>query len=160
MNVKFWGCRGSLPASYKAESVHQAIQFVLNKAVELGVNHQTNLEEFIKELPFGIRSTYGTNTPCVEIVGGSEYIICDAGSGMRDLGKSLVSNRSDKHMVINLIMSHLHWDHMQGFPFLFQLTFKVLRYGSGDVTQISKSPLSNNKNLHFSRLDCRIWAPI
>ncbi|MBK6391651.1 MAG: hypothetical protein KA109_00005 [Saprospiraceae bacterium] len=117
MNVKFWGCRGSLPASYKAESVHQAIQFVLNKAVELGVNHQTNLEEFIKELPFGIRSTYGTNTPCVEIVGGSEYIICDAGSGMRDLGKSLVSNRSDKHMVINLIMSHLHWDHMQGFPF-------------------------------------------
>lgn len=122
-------------ASYKAESVHQAIQFVLNKAVELGVNHQTNLEEFIKELPFGIRSTYGTNTPCVEIVGGSEYIICDAGSGMRDLGKSLVSNRSDKHMVINLIMSHLHWDHMQGFPFYSSLHS---RYYDTDLGMSSK----------------------
>ena len=117
MQVKFWGCRGSLPSSYKSETALNAIRFALTKAIEAGINKGSDLEAFIQSLPFGVRSTYGTNTPCVEIIGGSEIIICDAGSGIRDLGKSLVSQTNKKAKVINLLMSHLHWDHIQGFPF-------------------------------------------
>ncbi len=117
MQVKFWGCRGSLPSSYKSETALNAIRYALAKAIEAGINQNSDLDAFIQTLPFGVRSTYGTNTPCVEIIGGTEIIICDAGSGIRDLGKSLVSQKNPKPKVINLLMSHLHWDHMQGFPF-------------------------------------------
>jgi phosphoribosyl 1,2-cyclic phosphodiesterase len=117
MQVKFWGCRGSLPSSYKSETAENAIRFALTKAISVGLNQNTDLDGFIQSLPFGVKSTYGTNTPCVEIIGGSEIIICDAGSGIRDLGKSLASTRNQKPKVINLLMSHLHWDHIQGFPF-------------------------------------------
>ncbi len=117
MNVKFWGCRGSLPSSNKIESVDYKLRYVLEKAIQEGLNRHSNLEEFMEKLPFGIKSTYGTNTPCVEIQGGEEIIICDAGSGIRDLGKYLVSNQDTKPKVINILLSHLHWDHIQGFPF-------------------------------------------
>ncbi|MEO5582379.1 MAG: MBL fold metallo-hydrolase [Saprospiraceae bacterium] len=117
MKAKFWGCRGSLPASFKSESVHYKIKFALEKALENGLDKTTNLDEFIADLPFGVKSTYGTNTPCVEITGGREIIICDAGSGIRDLGKHLMSLPKDQPMIINVLMSHLHWDHLQGFPF-------------------------------------------
>lgn len=117
MQVKFWGSRGSLPSSYKSETAQNAIRFALSKAISEGLNQSSDLDSFIRSLPFGVRSTYGTNTPCVEIIGGTEIIICDAGSGIRDLGKTLVSQKNQKPGVINLLMSHLHWDHMQGFPF-------------------------------------------
>ena len=83
MQVKFWGCRGSLPSSYKSETAENAIRFALTKAISVGLNQNTDLDAFIQSLPFGVKSTYGTNTPCVEIIGGSEIIICDAGSGIR-----------------------------------------------------------------------------
>jgi len=130
MKVKMWGCRGSLPSSMKSENIDHKIRFALEKAAASSLNSTANLDKFIGELPFGIRSTYGTNTPCVEILGGQEIIICDAGSGIRDLGKHLVSNKESPSKVINLIMSHLHWDHIQGFPFF------VPAYIQGTVIRI------------------------
>lgn len=130
MKVKFWGCRGSLPASYKSESVHQKTRYVLEEAIAKGLTQKSDLEAFIEGLPFGIRSTYGTNTPCVEIQGGDEIIICDAGSGIRDLGKEIVSNPVRPIRVINIIMSHLHWDHLQGFPFF------IPAYIQGSIVRI------------------------
>lgn len=63
---------------------------------------------------------YGGNTACIEvIVPESENIfIIDAGTGIRELGGKLASKR-DK--VINLFISHTHWDHIQGFPFFVPL---------------------------------------
>ena len=117
MKVKFWGCRGSLPSSVKSDSIDYKLRFALEKAIDSGLNSSSDLDDFLEGLPFSVRSTYGTNTPCIEITGGDEIIICDAGSGIRDLGKYLVSNREATPKVINLFMSHLHWDHIQGFPF-------------------------------------------
>jgi phosphoribosyl 1,2-cyclic phosphodiesterase len=56
----------------------------------------------------------GGNTACVEIRCGEKLIILDAGSGIRELGISLL-----KEMPIEatILFSHLHWDHIQGFPF-------------------------------------------
>ena len=57
---------------------------------------------------------YGGNTPCVEVRCDEQLIILDAGSGLRKLGLKLL-----KEMPINatLLLSHLHWDHIHGFPF-------------------------------------------
>ena len=57
---------------------------------------------------------YGGNTACVhvELEDGSD-IILDAGTGIKNLGQKLINKSGD----INLLLSHNHWDHIQGFPF-------------------------------------------
>lgn len=59
---------------------------------------------------------YGGNTSCVEVQvpESNQIFILDAGTGIRELGMKLAPVR-DK--VINLFISHTHWDHIQGFPF-------------------------------------------
>ncbi len=56
----------------------------------------------------------GGNTSCVEIVAGDTRLICDAGTGMRRLGERLVQEGPSE---MTLLLSHLHWDHIQGLPF-------------------------------------------
>ncbi len=42
------------------------------------------------------RGFYGTNTSCVEIAGGDEYVICDAGSGIQDLSRHIMTHSSGR----------------------------------------------------------------
>lgn len=59
---------------------------------------------------------YGGNTPCVEVrLANGELIILDAGTGIRNLGESLIENGESVKAYI--MISHPHWDHIQGFPF-------------------------------------------
>ena len=60
---------------------------------------------------------YGGNTPCVEIRAGEETIICDGGTGLRELGSELQRRFGREPMRLHLFFSHPHWDHIQGFPF-------------------------------------------
>jgi phosphoribosyl 1,2-cyclic phosphodiesterase len=59
---------------------------------------------------------YGGNTSCVEIRFDDTVLICDAGSGIRDLGNELVG-RNPRPNLLHLLITHTHWDHIQGFPF-------------------------------------------
>jgi phosphoribosyl 1,2-cyclic phosphodiesterase len=62
---------------------------------------------------------YGGNTSCVEITSGAgTRIIIDGGTGIRRLGKELMraefeSGKGQAHILV----SHTHWDHIQGLPF-------------------------------------------
>lgn len=57
---------------------------------------------------------YGGNTSCVEVRGnGGTLLILDAGTGLRQLGLSLP--RSLRR--VNLLLTHLHMDHIQGLGF-------------------------------------------
>jgi phosphoribosyl 1,2-cyclic phosphodiesterase/ActR/RegA family two-component response regulator len=60
---------------------------------------------------------YGGNTSCIEIRGDGELIVLDAGSGIRLLGTSLRREFGDNPIHLSLLISHTHWDHIQGFPF-------------------------------------------
>ena len=60
---------------------------------------------------------YGGNTSCVEIRNEDTLIICDAGTGMRELGVHLTRVPQKNGLTIHLFLSHPHWDHIQGFPF-------------------------------------------
>ncbi|PAJ75817.1 MBL fold metallo-hydrolase [Pseudoalteromonas sp. NBT06-2] len=56
---------------------------------------------------------YGGNTACVLIVADNKKLILDAGTGIKKLGEELISNNDP----VTIILSHNHWDHIQGFPF-------------------------------------------
>lgn len=59
---------------------------------------------------------HGGNTSCVELRFGDTHFICDAGSGIRGLGKDLLT-RDPVPAELHLFITHTHWDHIQGFPF-------------------------------------------
>ncbi len=61
---------------------------------------------------------YGGNTPCVEVRAGESAILIDAGTGIRAAGRSL-AERGVRD--IHLLLSHAHWDHIQGFPYFAPL---------------------------------------
>lgn len=64
---------------------------------------------------------YGGNTPCVEANGpDGTLIVLDCGTGAHDLGRHLVASRPQP-IRGHLLISHTHWDHIQGFPFFAPL---------------------------------------
>lgn len=65
---------------------------------------------------------YGGNTTCLELtLSCGTTVIIDAGTGMRRLGDAL----ADRHhpLELYLLMTHVHWDHLMGFPFFQPLFF-------------------------------------
>ena len=60
---------------------------------------------------------YGGNTSCVEVRAEGEIIILDAGSGLRELGIALEAEFGEQPIRSTLLISHFHWDHIQGLPF-------------------------------------------
>jgi len=59
---------------------------------------------------------YGGNTTCVVIEEANTTLVLDCGTGIRNYGRELMKKGPSGHK-INIIISHYHWDHLQGFPF-------------------------------------------
>ena len=60
---------------------------------------------------------YGGNTTCVEVRADGEVIVLDAGSGIRSLGNALEKEFRSEPIKLSLLITHAHWDHIQGLPF-------------------------------------------
>ncbi|MGH8100833.1 MAG: MBL fold metallo-hydrolase [Chthoniobacterales bacterium] len=60
---------------------------------------------------------YGGNTTCAEVRAEGEIIVLDAGTGIRELGAALEKEFGANPIKISVLLTHLHWDHIQGFPF-------------------------------------------
>ncbi len=60
---------------------------------------------------------FGGNTSCLEFRAGDEIIILDAGTGLRLLGRALEEEFKHQPLHLTLLLSHTHWDHIQGLPF-------------------------------------------
>ena len=117
MNVTFWGVRGSIPA------------------------------------PGPATVRYGGNTSCVSVETRSgALLVLDCGTGARNLGNALMSatdhsadSRGDVSAGVNtpvtaaILLSHTHWDHIQGFPFFAPFyspenSFRI--YGPADSSDL------------------------
>lgn len=60
---------------------------------------------------------YGGNTACVSVMApGQRPLLLDLGTGLRYFGKSFVSP-SDGPLDAVALVTHMHWDHIQGLPF-------------------------------------------
>jgi phosphoribosyl 1,2-cyclic phosphodiesterase len=65
---------------------------------------------------------YGGNTPCVELRTADGWlVILDAGTGIRDLGRSLMARANGDGVSGDIFLTHAHWDHIQGIPFFAPL---------------------------------------
>jgi phosphoribosyl 1,2-cyclic phosphodiesterase/CheY-like chemotaxis protein len=60
---------------------------------------------------------YGGNTSCVEVRADGEIIVLDAGTGIRGLGLALEKELGPEPIKLTLLITHTHWDHIQGLPF-------------------------------------------
>ncbi|MDF2692476.1 MAG: Metal-dependent hydrolase of the beta-lactamase superfamily [Labilithrix sp.] len=90
----------------------------------------------------------GGNTSCVEIVvpgsGAGSRIVLDAGTGLRALGNHLVaSGAANEPLALTLLLSHYHWDHIQGLPFFVPVYMKntslTIVGGSNGVTTVRET---------------------
>ena len=77
---------------------------------------------------------FGGNTSCIEVAMGGQRIILDAGTGVRNLGHWLMKKRVSDAV---LLLSHTHWDHINGFPFFSPAfrpdhTFRIMAGHLGD----------------------------
>lgn len=65
---------------------------------------------------------YGGNTTCLELhLPGDHVVIIDGGTGARKLGLSLVEKAAGASLHLHILMTHFHWDHIQGIPFFAPL---------------------------------------
>jgi phosphoribosyl 1,2-cyclic phosphodiesterase len=60
---------------------------------------------------------YGGNTSCIEVRAAGQIVILDAGTGLRLLGRELMAEFGDQPLDLTLLLTHTHWDHIQGLPF-------------------------------------------
>ena len=65
---------------------------------------------------------FGGNTSCVEVTtNGGACFILDCGTGARALGAALDGAKLAEPLSVTILLSHTHWDHIQGFPFFAPL---------------------------------------
>ena len=80
---------------------------------------------------------YGGNTPCVEVrTDSNALIILDAGTGIRELGRSLLAGANGSGISADIFLTHAHWDHIQGIPFfgpIFQDGNQFTIWGSKEL---------------------------
>jgi anti-anti-sigma factor len=120
LRIRFWGTRGSLPAPLDERAVRLKIRDALLAARGQTLETEAAIDDFmVSRLPFSARGTFGGNTSCVEInTGSDEYVICDLGTGVREFGNHVMTGRDPgAKRCFNVFLSHVHWDHIMGFPF-------------------------------------------
>ncbi len=120
MRVRFWGTRGSIPVALTTADVRDKLAQALVQASGRTFASFEEAHAFASsELDFSLTHTFGGHTPCVELeVPGDEYFVCDMGSGARPFGVHVLARQARRPATINIFMSHVHWDHIMGFPFL------------------------------------------
>lgn len=93
---------------------------------------------------------FGGNTPCVEVRCDDEVFICDAGTGIRELGRDL-ARRAPAPKAAHLFLSHLHLDHIQGLPYFLAAVpdLRVHVYGVSDDDTSRRRLLSGELGAEF-----------
>jgi phosphoribosyl 1,2-cyclic phosphodiesterase len=120
MRVRFWGTRGSLPVGLTAADIRDKLARALVAASGRRFASFAEAHAFACEaLPFSVSQTFGGHTSCVELdIGSDEYFVCDMGSGARPFGAHVLARNAGRPATVHIFMSHMHWDHIMGFPFL------------------------------------------
>jgi phosphoribosyl 1,2-cyclic phosphodiesterase len=123
MLIRFWGTRGSLPVALTASDLQRKVAHALLAADGRRFASIEEAESFAATLPFSTAQTFGGNSACVEIeltpptAASHEYLLCDLGSGLRPFGNRVLARHGRTPNSFHVFMSHLHWDHIMGFPF-------------------------------------------
>jgi phosphoribosyl 1,2-cyclic phosphodiesterase len=98
---------------------------------------------------------YGGNTSCVEVrASDGELVIIDMGTGAMALGTALLAAAFGRGAGrATILLSHSHWDHIQGFPFfppIFVPGNRFTIYGNAQSSSMLEGILEGQMNPHFS----------
>ena len=140
MRVRFWGTRGSIPVALTVADIRDKLAQALLAASGKRFESYGEARAFAEQsLPFSVTHTFGGHTSCVELITGhEEYFVCDMGSGARAFGEHVLARQAGKPATVNIFMSHVHWDHIMGFPFFGPAYVKGMRiriHGSHDILE-------------------------
>ncbi len=138
MQVRFWGTRGSIPVAAGGASVREKIRQALKLAEGRRFQTEEKIDTFIDEaIDFPVRHGYGGDTSCIQIESGDEPVLLDMGSGLRRFGQQVMSaEQARRPRAFHFFMSHMHWDHIMGFPFFapaYIPGIKIHIYGGHEV---------------------------
>jgi phosphoribosyl 1,2-cyclic phosphodiesterase len=123
MRVRFWGTRGSIPVSLTWRDMRDRLVRAMVLAAPHNLDTAEKAHAFVaKHFEFSLSHTFGGHTSCVELetaasADAGQYFICDMGSGARAFGEHVLARQSRRPATVNIFMSHMHWDHIMGFPF-------------------------------------------
>jgi phosphoribosyl 1,2-cyclic phosphodiesterase len=118
--ITFWGTRGSIPVSLDCAAVRDKLVSAIVSASGKGLDTQEKARAWVDtELDFSVSHTFGGNSACVQLdAGDGEYVLCDLGSGVRAFGNHVFKRDGPtKKNTFHVFQSHMHWDHIMGFPF-------------------------------------------
>src|SRR4051794_32165429 len=110
---------------------------------------------------------YGGNTSCVQIEpSDGTQILLDIGTGARALGGFLLGNKHADPLKVNILITHSHWDHIQGFPFFGPVYLpgtEISVYGPAGLDLGLEGALSGQMQhtyfpVHLSALGSRLRA--
>lgn len=131
-DITLYGTRGSIPAPQSGAEVQSQIAHALFEAGRSGARFSSVDEAeawLIANIPFHQRASYGGDTTSFLVRCGSNRIIVDAGSGIRRLGIDLIPELSrEGRLDIDILFTHMHLDHIVGFPFFMPLFVPKARY--------------------------------
>lgn len=104
--------------------------------------------------PGRITEKYGGNTPCVTISCQGTTVIIDGGTGIRNLGLDLLREADKKAapLALHLLLSHTHWDHIQGLPFFlpaYRENTSLTIYGSAKKEKFLASVLKGQMDYEY-----------
>ena len=118
MKIRFWGTRGSIPVSITAADIRTKLKDALSGVRSEHLASPQAIDAYINGLSFATHGTYGGHSSCVAVTTNNARVIFDMGSGARALGQHLIeSHGTHAPCTYHVFMSHLHWDHIMGFPF-------------------------------------------
>src|SRR5436190_8168649 len=140
MRVRFWGTRGSMPVALTAADVRDKLAQALVAADGRRFESFGAAYDFAqRDLSFALTHTFGGHSSCVELeTGSNEYFVCDMGSGARPFGAHVLARQGGRPATVNVFMSHVHWDHIMGFPFFgpaYVPGTKIRIHGCHDVVE-------------------------
>lgn len=167
MLLKFWGTRGSIPCPLRPDQIQQKIAEALEAAgqEQVDLSDRESIQKFVAGLSLR-GSTIGSNTSCVSIELDHELIIFDAGSGIRELGDTLMDKNNPLAQKFgfyqgqghaHIFFTHTHWDHIQGFPFFNPVhvpgnTFDIYHVHDYAAEVLARQMQPESWPVHFSRI--------
>jgi len=106
---------------------------------------------------------YGGNTPCVSVHYKDTRIILDAGTGIRNAGLYFAEEaaKGKKPLDLHLMLSHTHWDHIQGLPFFapaYTSGARISIYGSPRKETFLESILRGQMDVNYFPVDMGAFA--
>ena len=145
MHIRIWGSRGSIATPMTPPDLKKKMRLLLDEAKDVDLNSPAAVHSLLENSPQAV--TYGGgNTSCVEVSFDDTIFILDAGTGIRNLAGSILSDPARAKANLHIFLTHFHWDHICGLPFFVPIYQPERRLdiwsGRSDVNELLKVQMS------------------